>query len=212
MLLPLTQRCRYVEGIDRSEAMLQVCREKLRQAKIPEAKARVAVGDISEFTLGRTFELIIAPYRVLQNLETDSQLTQLFRCIHAHLSPGGSCVLNVFKPKLEREELRRAWSTIQETLYWEVAVEGGRVTCHERRGQIDPDRLILYPELIWRRYRGEALVDETTLKIPMRCYYPDEFAKLITDHGFRIIDRWGGYAGEAYGDGPEQVVRFETAR
>ena len=41
------------------------------------------------------------------------------------------------------------------------------------------------------------MVDEAVLKIPMRCYYPDEFSTLITEHGFRIIDRWGGYAGEA---------------
>ena len=54
------------------------------------------------------------------------------------------------------------------------------------------------------------MVDEAVLKIPMRCYYPDEFSTLITEHGFRIIDRWGGYAGEAYGVGPELVVRFQS--
>ena len=68
---------------------------------------------------------------------------------------------------------------------------------HDRRSRIHPDHLILYPELIWRRYRHDAMVDEAVLKIPMRCYYPDEFSTLITEHGFRIIDRWGGYAGEA---------------
>ena len=211
VLLPLAERCGYIQGIDQSEAMLDVCRDKLRRAKISEARARVAAGDISDFNLGRRFDFVIAPYRVLQNLETDAQLDGIFRCIHAHLLPGATCVLNVLKPKMDAAELRRAWATKQEALWWEREVEGGRVTAHERRGRVDPHRLIIYPELIWRRYQGETLVDETALQIPMRCYYPDEFTRLITDHGFRIIERFGGYAGEAYGDGPELVVRFEPA-
>jgi hypothetical protein len=45
----------------------------------------------------------------------------------------------------------------------------------------------------------------------MRCYYPDDFIKLIREHGFTIIDRWGGYQGEAYGQGSELVVQFRLA-
>lgn len=43
--------------------------------------------------------------------------------------------------------------------------------------------MILYPELIYRRYQGEALMDETTLKIAMRCYYPEDFVQLIVNQG-----------------------------
>jgi len=211
VLVPLAYRCGYIHGIDRSEAMLARCRDKLRQAKTPVTKAQITLGDITDFALGRTFDLIIAPYRVLQNLETDAEVHGLFRCLHTHLSARGSCVLNVFKPMWGPQELRRAWVTEQETFCWAVPVEGGRVTCHDRRAHIHPDRLILYPELIWRRYRHETMVDEAVLKIPMRCYYPDEFSTLITEHGFRMVDRWGGYSGEAYGVGPELVVRFERA-
>jgi hypothetical protein len=32
---------------------------------------------------------------------------------------------------------------------------------------MDPERLILYPELIYRRYQRGALADEAVLKIPM---------------------------------------------
>ena len=69
--------------------------------------------------------------------------------------------------------------------------EGGRVTCHDRR-RMDPDKMILYPGLIYRRYQGEALVEEATLKIAMRCYYPEEFVQLIVNQGFRVLQQWGG--------------------
>jgi hypothetical protein len=73
---------------------------------------------------------------------------------------------------------------------------------------MDPDRMILYPELIYRRYRGEALVDKAVLKIAMKCYYPEEFEQLITKQSFRVLGRWGGYEGEPYGQGSELVIQF----
>jgi hypothetical protein len=188
--------------------MIAKCRRKLEATGITPTKAQVEVQDITTFALHQTFALILAPFRVLQNLETDAAVIGLFHCIRQHLAPGGSCILNVFRPRAEPEVLRREWCTEQETLEWEVTVEGGRITCHDRRSRMDPDKMILYPELIYRRYQGEALVDEATLQIAMRCYYPEEFVQLIVSQGFRVLQQWGGYNGEAYGQGSELVVQF----
>jgi SAM-dependent methyltransferase len=200
VLIPLAQSCGFIHGIDSSQAMLDICRGKLGAS----GKARLTLGDICDFDLGRTFDLVIAPYRVLQNLETDTQLDGLFRCVHAHLSARGTCVLNVFRPQWQPRE----WLREGETFNWEVSVEGGRVTCHDRRLKVEPERRILYPDLIWRRYRNDELVDEAVLRIAMRCYDPVQFEALITGHGFRIVNRWGGYAGEAFGEGPELILQF----
>lgn len=51
--------------------------------------------------------------------------------------------------------------------------------------------------------------ENVVLKIVMRCYYPEEFEQLITDHGFNIPQRWGGYSGEVYGEGSELVIEFQ---
>ena len=212
VLTQLAQHCAFIHGIDRSESMLAICRQKVSDAKLPPSKVAITEADISQFELGRTFDLIIAPWRVMQNLETAAQLDGLFACIRRHLAPRGSCVLNVFRPKLPREELLQRWLTEGETFAWEVPLAGGRLTCHDRRRRLNRDPLVLYPELVWRRYEGQALVDEVTLQIPMRCYYPDEFARLVASHGFRLVERCGGYAGEPYGEGSELVLRFEAAR
>jgi hypothetical protein len=79
----------------------------------------------------------------------------------------------------------------QQKLCWEVIVEGGRVTCHDRRSRMDADKMTLYLELIYRRYQAEALMDESALRISMRCYYPDEFVELIAKQGFRVLHQWG---------------------
>ena len=91
-----------------------------------------------------------------------------------------------------------------------MTVDGVRLRCEERWLRLDPERHILYPESIYRRYVDDAWVEDAVLQIPRRCYTPDEFEQVIRDHGFRIIQRWGGYAGERYGEGPELVVQFSA--
>lgn len=206
--LALVPYCQYIQGIDISPATISICREKLLKANIPQTKVQVIEGDISDFNLNRTFDLIIAPFRVLQNLETDEQVDGLFRCIRKHLASNGACILNVFRPFREPEKMRKLWATPEEKISWEIPVEGGRLVCYDRRVGIDVEKLILYPELIYRRYDGETLVEESILKIVMRCYYPDTFEKLINEHDFVILNRWGGYEGEVYGQGPELVIQF----
>jgi len=208
VLIPLVQRCRSMQGIDISEAMLARCRQKLQTAGIAPSKAQVTLGDITHFALGRTFDLIIAPYRVFQLLETEAQVNGLFRCVRAHLAPGGTCILNVVHLQQDPARRRQEWSTTTEVCRWEVTVAGGRLRCDERRPRMDLAKRILYPELVYRRLQGDAWVEAAVLKIPRRCYAPEEFAQVICRHGFHIVQRWGGYTGEPYGEGPELVIEF----
>lgn len=208
VLVVLADYCDYIHGVDISEAMISICRNKLVKKGIPSSKARGQIGDITKIDLGRTFDLIIAPYRVFQNLETDEQVDGFFNIVRRHLSRNGSCILNVFKPNRDPAGLRKEWAKESEYLSWEVPIKDGRVTCHGRNTRIDSESMILYPEIIYRTYRKGVLCDKAVLKIPMRCYYPEDFERLIIDHGFTIIERWGGYSGEPYGEGPELIIQF----
>jgi SAM-dependent methyltransferase len=49
VLLPLAAMCGFVHGIDRSQAMLARCQQKLQAAEIPPSKAQVELGDITDF-------------------------------------------------------------------------------------------------------------------------------------------------------------------
>ena len=206
--IPLARACGFLHGLDLSEAMLDLCRAKIDESGLGAERIVVERADIAGFDLGTQFDLIIAPFRVIQNLETDAQLAGLLRSIRSHLASEGRCILNVFHPNRPREELLSAWATDQENLAWEVERDGERMTCHDIRRRLAADPLVLYPELVYRRYRGDELVDETVLPIPMRCFYPDEFLDLIRSAGFAVTGSWGGYEGEPYGQGPELVVEF----
>ena len=209
VLVPLAPSCGYIHGLDYSEAMLAICRKKLTDRGIPETRVQVTLGDITGFQLGKQFDLITAPYRVLQNLETDEQVDGLFDSIRQHLRPGGRCILNVFKPKRDWESMKREWNSTSEEFEWETQLGNRVVKQFVKRQTMDPDRMVLYPRLIYREYEYDVMVDETVLDIPMRCYYPDKFQQLVTDHGFEIVDLWGGYSGEPYGEGTELVIEFK---
>jgi len=208
--IPLARRCSFLQGLDLSEAMLQVGRAKLKAAGLGEEEVRLDSADITDFDLEDRFDLIIAPFRVLQNLETDEQLAGLFRCIRLHLAENGRCILNVFNPNRDPETMRREWVSDSENLAWEVQTDGGRIACYDIRRGIKHEPMILYPDLVYRRYVGTEIVEETVLTIPMRCYYPAEFVSLIESEGFEVVGKWGGYAGEEYAVGNELVVEFSV--
>jgi SAM-dependent methyltransferase len=210
--LPLARRSGFLHGVDHSAGMADICRAKLLANGLGPDRVLVSVADIADLHLDARFDFIVAPFRVLQNLATDAQVAGLFAGIREHLDARGRCILNVFRPYRDPEALRAEWRSTEEAIEWEVPVEGGRVVRSVRRTRSEAEPLVLYPDLIYRRYAGDRLVDETVLSIPMRCWYPVELLSRIQAEGFAVTGTWGGYAGEVYGEGPELVVEFTQPR
>ena len=208
ILVPLVERCGFIQGVDISEAMLAICRDKLDAAGLSTKKAAVQAGDICDFSLRETFDLIIAPFRVFQCLTSEKQIAGFFECVRRHLAPGGRCILNVFRTLHGPDEMATLWSDETEHLLREIPCDGGKITLSEVRNKFRRQPLTIYPSQMIRRFEGENVVDEAFFEITLRCYYPDEFGQLIADHGLTVTNRWGGYDGEEYGQGNELVVEF----
>ncbi len=92
-----------VTGLDRSEPMLAVAREKVANAD-PEVAGRVdlVLGDMTAFDLGRRFGLAVIAFRSFQSLLNPELQSDCLRAIHAHLEPGGRLALNLFDPLLDK--------------------------------------------------------------------------------------------------------------
>ena len=174
VLLSLLNHCSYIHGIDCSEAMLALCRNKLIEHAVPPSKVRVDLGDITRLSMPMQFDFVIAPFRVLQTLETDEEVDGLFGSVRRHLTPGGSCILNAFNPDYDPESLLRDWVSHEEFLDWEAPHQGGWLTCHIRRPRMDPEKFVLYPELIYRWYEQDVLKETLVHPLAMRCYYPEQ--------------------------------------
>ncbi len=208
--LGLADVCASVHGIEISASMLAIAHEKI-EALPDDLRDRLTLvqGDITDFDLGRTFDLIIAPFRVFQALEIDEQVEGLFHCVRRHLAEKGTCILTMFNPMHDPDTMRREWVRAGETDDWARDLENGeRIVATDRRPRLDSDKLVLYPELIYRRYRGDELLETVVMPIAMRCWYPDQITALIVYNRFCIVATWGGYCGERFGEGGELIVQF----
>ncbi len=213
ILVPLAGHCGYMHGLDLSPAMLEICRSRAERAGLPRDRYSIERGDASSFRLDRSFDLIIAPFRVFQALETDPEVEGCLRCIAAHLAENGSCVLSMFNPVRSWNELLRGWRREEEVPEWEATLPGGeRIVCSSLCQNLEPQKQVLYPDLVYRRFQGDRVIEHFVQPISMRCWYPDEIQTLLEERGFRLVSKWGGYRGEAYGEGPELILQFALER
>lgn len=201
---PLAKKSKHLTGVEISEPMLHQAKEKCKEPNIS-----FNLDDITSLNLNKKFDLIIAPFRVLQCLEHQNQVDGFFNVIHDHLKPNGVAILNVFNPKFSKDELAEKWLTEEETFCGETLLQNGdTLKLWDTRKDLDVVSQVLYPEMIYRRYRNGELVDTHVNPICMRYWYPDQFKQLIESKGFTITKTWGGYSGEVYGEGPELVIAF----
>lgn len=195
-----------VTGLDLSPAMLDLARRKT--AALPPSVAQRLTfvhGDMSEFDLGRTFPLILVPFRAFQHLLEPAAQRSALTCMRRHLMPGGHLVIDLFDPRLEY------------CLPGAPPLDGPReealdpATGHRVRRTIvaranDPMR-----QLINERLRLEVLDDagrvlateETswTLRWTLR----QEMAWLLELCGFRAVEQWSDFHGAPPAYGKEQV-------
>ena len=192
-----------IVGVDISQPMIDRARQKVGEG------ARFVLGDITSLRLAQQFDLIIAPFRVMQALEHTAQVDGLFAVIRSHLSPGGLAILNVFNPNLPAHEMAQGWPQSGGRESSQVILANAdTLVASDVRQHLDAERQVLFPELVYHRYRNGVLIDTFINPIVMRYYYPAEFLSLIEAHGGTVVDTWGGYEGERYGEGSELVVAF----
>lgn len=216
IMVPLAATAGYVHGMDHSAAMLALCREKLEAANISASRAQAEVGDITDFDLldrMPAFDLIIAPFRVMQNLESDVQVDGLMRCIKKHLTADGLAILNTFCPMSDPVTMKARWATRDGSeLAWTQPDGDGTVTLTEDCSRYREHPFTMFPVLTYRRYDSQGIqIGESVLNFAMRIWYPDELIQLIESHGFAITGRFGGYEGQPWGEGTELVVTFRHA-
>jgi SAM-dependent methyltransferase len=82
-----------VHGIDISRAMV---------ARIRNDEIGVTIGDIATTRVEGTFSLVYLVFNTINNLTSQEQQVACFRNAAAHLRPGGSFVIEVGVPDLQR--------------------------------------------------------------------------------------------------------------
>jgi|LakMenEpi03Aug12_release.lakeMendotaPanAssembly.Ray.scaffolds.fasta_scaffold322556_2 ubiquinone/menaquinone biosynthesis C-methylase UbiE len=85
-----------VTGVEPSEAMLNIAREKFYGDEIDWVQAFA-----QDFELGKTFDLIVMTGHAFQVLHTEDDVSQTFQSMQRHLNPTGLIVFETRNPALD---------------------------------------------------------------------------------------------------------------
>ena len=210
VLLPLARAGLSVTGMDISDGMLAIARRKLA-AEPAEVSARASLvqGNMTDFDLGRRFNLVIIPFSAFQVLLTRAdQRACLERC-RAHLDPAGRLAIDVFNPKLARltsptpvpEGPREFAGPESETVLWS--------------GETEYDLAAQTLQSHWRYERtstgGETTVSEHLLAL--HYFFRFEMEWMLEACGFEIEALYGDFERTPFtADSPEIIVVARRGR
>lgn len=93
--VPLRERGVPVVGIEFSEHMAAVLRQKIDEDTLP-----VTIGDMAKTVVPGDFTLVYLVYNTISNLLTQDEQIECFRNAARHLSPGGRFVIELGVPPL----------------------------------------------------------------------------------------------------------------
>lgn len=184
--IPLAQAGFSVVGLDNSVSLLQFAASKNNEVKWIE-------GDMRSFNLSEKFALIMLPSNNLGHLHTPEDFESCIRHVKRHLRPGGVFVIDVFVPNL-KALLRDAKEEYVLDEYDNPEGQGlVRVVATSR---YESTTQIVRTKTI-RKVEGEP---DQVGSLDLKMYFPRELEALVRCNGLRIVDRYGGHAGEPFDD------------
>jgi SAM-dependent methyltransferase len=210
ILLPIARSGSTIEGVDASPEMLERCRAKL-QKESDDVRRRVTLhrADARTFEIGRQFDLVIAPFRVMQHLTMIEDQLAFLHSAARHLRPGGRLAFDVFNPDFSK--LVSTDGTEREDTPNTKLPDGrsfrraGRVARVRWIDQVSEIELIYYitPE-------SGGLVERHVQSFDMRWFLSAELVHLLARAGFRVRSVYGDFDRSPLSDkSPEQIVCAE---
>jgi len=185
-----------IYGCDVSKSMLDVLKKKLDKDQHP----RISRQNIVNFNYNFSFDLILAPFRVIMHvIEKDDQVKALNN-IYDHLNPGGRFIFDVFVPDLKQ---------LLDGIHNQV----------DFIGEYQPDKKLkrtvstkpdLINQLINIHFRLEWDEDNKTMtedwKVPLRFFFRYELEHVIERSKFEKYKILGDYKGNELNETSKEFI------
>jgi SAM-dependent methyltransferase len=180
-----------VDGVDASEGMLGVLREKLRKAPQEiQHQVRVFQGDMRTFALERRYQQVLIPFRSMQHmLSLEDQVNALNRA-KAHLLAGGLLSFNVFYPnfRMLAEPMRTPVFDIE----WpDPAHPNQTIRRYFIRRRINKLQQYFEGAFIFRTCEGDTILKEEEYPLRMGYYTYPHLLLLFRICGLQIREQYG---------------------
>ncbi len=171
-------------GLELSAVFLESAHRKLETFG---DRVRLLPGDIRDFHLAETFDLIFIGFNAYLHMLTDTDALAALACIREHCHQDTRFIIDIFVPDplfLYRPPGQR----IPVKTYRDLGT-GAEVEVQETN-LYDPETDLNH--LRWF-YSTNEEKDFLVIDFTLRMYFPDTMDRMLHDAGFRITDKWGDY-------------------
>jgi len=165
-----------VIGVDQSEEMLDIAREKIEEKGVSVALYH---GDIKSVAINQKFDAAILMFAVLGYQVTNDDLIQTLRNIRRHLRMGGLLIFDVwYGPAVLSQKPGERVSVVEKEDTTIIRLSSG---------VLDTLRHVCNVHFKVYKLEGKQLVGVTTEVHQMRFFFPQEIAFFLESAGFEIV-------------------------
>ncbi len=193
-----------ITGVDLSENMLAVCRQKIEDRQLA-GQVNLVHASMADYDLPRKdFALAFIAFRSFTHLYSQQDQLACLECTFNHLRPGGMIIIDIYAPlyKFLAKEPDEPF-----TVRWEFDLPNGHhVIRKDRFVRNDPVRQIQYSELRFEEYNlGGDLVNALNVPISTRYTFHFEMQLLLEKAGFEMVDLFRDYEKTPF-DGTGEII------
>ena len=182
---PLAAQGVEIEGLDISDPMLAVAREK---AAAQGQSILWHQADMTDFDLGHRYSIIFFPVNSIAHLLHWRDLEKCLACVRRHLADGGRFLIDYFNPALG--VLLRDSGGEYPVGEFAHPEDGTQVVVTESNVY---DTATQINHIHWR-WQFESGRPDVMSYLPMRVYFPQELDALLANAGFTIAEKYGSYS------------------
>ncbi len=194
--VPLAREGFDVTGVDLAESMLE---QAARNSEREGLGVGWAKADMRDFSLGRTYPLIICPSQSISRLLTNEDLERCLSSIKEHLGAGGVFIMELYNPSLEilsRGEERAPF------LEYDHPDGGGRVRVDVSSAYDKATQL----QSLTLHYSLPGVARQPTEHVRIRMYFPQELEAMLKYNGFEVRAKYGDFNGKPFESGDNHQI------
>ena len=195
--MPLAKEGFDVTGIDLAESMLEQAERNSQEQGLDIEWVKA---DMRDFSLGKSFPLIICPGQSISRLLTIEDIERCLATVREHLAPGGRFIMELYNPSLEilsREEGERTPFLEYDHPDGEGKVRVDFSSLYEKATQLQ--HLTLH-------YSMPGVEKQPTERVRIRMYFPQELDALLKYNGFEVMEKYGDFDGKPFESGDNYQV------
>jgi SAM-dependent methyltransferase len=184
-------------GLELSQDFADLAKKKLNQyGNTPT----IVTGDMRNFQLNKTFDLIFIGFNSFLHLLTDEDAASFFTCVKKHMHENSRFLIDIFIPNplfLYRPE------GIQFPVLEYNDSHSDKIVKVQESNIYNADTEV--NELTWY-FSFDDQKDFAIEQFSMRMYFPSKMNQILIENGFRILHQWGDYYRSPLGEGSKLQI------